>query len=376
MFVTSSFGVSLQFVTAVALLVTASITHLLFRNTSLEVHQPGAASDTDGKKNDGIPIGRYMLKPRLILWIRQILLCTYFFVALYAFLNTPVAEDEKDQKAWLNRSGWFFISNLSYLLAIAVIIYLDNIGNLCNVSALKAWLAAYTMLLLHAVISYAFSNTITTCILLVLSALVLVAASVCAFVDLSIPQINPPTFEYTCGLFDTLSFSHINKVLIIPGMKKVSFEFDDDVPGLSDLDSSHEVWKRFRKILLSTKELNLWYSLYELVKWEWFAQGFFQFMGSTATYITPLALERILLHVASHGNDEADVKTLVPISVSLAVVLLFVGPVLSCIGDNQNYVRGRYRTCIFSFGFLLSSLRPYGYLLDFLYVFSDTSAFA
>ena len=111
---------------------------------------------------------------------------------------------------------------------------------------------------------------------------------------------------------------------------------------MSDADSAHQLWARFRQILLSNKELELWYSLYLLIRWEWYAQGFFQFLGSTATYITPLALERILLHIANGGSDDDDVKQLIPISVTLAVLMLFLGPLVSGVSDGQNYVRGRY----------------------------------
>lgn len=343
-FATSSFASSIQFVSAVVLLVTASVVNA-YGNTqaaqdkqSNPMNKSRASSDSNGESS-----GQYTLKPRLVLWMRQMLLTAYWCVNIYAlWTSTPPEEHSQEHASLLGDRAWYYFAHVAFIVAIAVTLLVDNIDNLYNTVALKAWLVVYTALVLHAIVLYTLASTATACILLVLCVLVLVVAIVCAFVDLSRPQINPPTFEYTCGLLAALAFSHINKVLILPGMKKLSFEFDDDVPGLSDLDSSHEVWKRFRKILLSSKELNLWYSLYQLVKWEWFAQGFFQFMGSTATYITPLALERILLHVANHGRDDDDIKTLVPISVTLAVVLLFVGPMLSCIGDNQNYVRGRY----------------------------------
>ena len=67
----------------------------------------------------------------------------------------------------------------------------------------------------------------------------------------------------------------------------------------------------------------------------------FQLLGSTATYIAPLALERILLHIANNGRDDDTVETLIPISITLAVVLLFLGPLLGGLCDGQNYVRGR-----------------------------------
>jgi len=219
--------------------------------------------------------------------------------------------------------------------------YADGMNNLAKQDARMSWLCVYATLCALSAINYALTQTDTLLSLFLLSVLTLALGVVCAFVNVSYEQVNPPTAEYTCGLFNYWTFKHLNKVLILPGMKKKSFEFETDVPHLSDADAMHEIWKLFRVILLSQKELNLWYSIFRLVKYEWLAQGFFQFMGSSATYITPLALERILLHIANNGSDDDEIKSIIPISIELAVVMLFVGPLLSCIGDNQNYVRGR-----------------------------------
>jgi hypothetical protein len=278
--------------------------------------------------------------------MRQIFLTAMLATNLFALVhNHNVATDVQLQQevagaASYDASLMYFASHAMLLMTLAIMLITDDLSNLGKPSVLRAWMPIYTLIFMYAAAVFFCTGTASSLLQMVFSVLTLAFASVCAYVDLGVPQANPPTPEYTYGLLTSLSFSHLNANLILPGMKKASLEFED-VPKLSDADSLHEVWKKFRIILLSRKDLNLWYSLYQLVKWEWFAQGCFQFLGSTATYVTPLALERILLHIANHGRDDDAVESLVPISIELAVVLLFIGPILCCIGDGQNYVRGR-----------------------------------
>jgi hypothetical protein len=125
-------------------------------------------------------------------------------------------------------------------------------------------------------------------------------------------------------------------------MAKESLELTD-VPTLCDNDSASHIWHRFRIILLKSPKspLNLWRSLYLLVFYEWYAQGCFQFFGSSAAYLSPLALERIILHISHDGNDDDDVKTLIPIDIKMAIFMLFIGPMICAVCNGQNYVRGR-----------------------------------
>jgi hypothetical protein len=68
------------------------------------------------------------------------------------------------------------------------------------------------------------------------------------------------------------------------------------------------------------------------------AQGFFQLFTSLALFVAPLALERILLHISHSGDNSVDEQaSFIPISVSFAVALLFIGPVMKSIADGQNY---------------------------------------
>eukprot|EP01035_Chromulina_nebulosa_P017873 gene17873-23489_t len=65
---------------------------------------------------------------------------------------------------------------------------------------------------------------------------------------------------------------------------------------------------------------------------------------STTIVIAPLALEVILAYVKTQGSSNTGSVIALPFNISLstAVVMLFCGPALKAIGDNQNYARGRH----------------------------------
>lgn len=328
-----------RFIGGITLIVNICVVYVLHSSTSA-VRLSGnvnrlnidIAGNSQCKKMDF-----YNLRPRLFIWFRQIVLSIFLGTYIFVFvMNHKNDSDISEQKIVLQ-----YASHILYFVAMTLLMQCDNLSNLGNLKTLQMWLSAYIIIFIMSLLEFLLTDTTTSLVLLVLSFVVCGLATFCAFVDISYPQVNPPTPEYTCGLLSALSFSHINDILIIPGMKKASFEFEEDIPHFSDADSVHQGWVRFRAILLTSKKLNLWYSLLQLVKWEWAAQGCFQFMGAVATYITPLALERILIHIANHSRDDDAVEALIPISVELAVAMLFVGPMLSSIGDGQNYVRGR-----------------------------------
>jgi hypothetical protein len=297
-------------------------------------------------QNGATSLPQYVLRPRLTVWLRQIIMTALLFVSIYTLvrnctIGTDVQLKQKQSGATgINELPLYYAAHACFIGAIVSVLFLDDLSNVDKKHIQRAWLPVYWLLFVQCMAVFFCTGTNTALVQMLLSLGASAVAALSAYKDVSYPQVNPPTPEYTCGLLDALSFSHINHNIIIPGMQKASFEFND-VPPLSDADSAHEVWKRFRAILLSSKELNLWYALFQLVKWEWAAQGCFQLLGSTATYITPLALERILLHTANHGRDDDAVEALIPMSIELAVALLFVGPLLASIGDGQNWVTGR-----------------------------------
>eukprot|EP01036_Dinobryon_divergens_P048865 gene48865-65518_t len=96
-------------------------------------------------------------------------------------------------------------------------------------------------------------------------------------------------------------------------------------------------------------------SLFSLVYSDWLEQAFFQLLSSCSLFLAPLALERILWSISTHNNNNGgssggggsgasddESNAILPFSLNVAVVLLFVGPVCKAIGDGQNYSRGRH----------------------------------
>lgn len=147
-----------------------------------------------------------------------------------------------------------------------------------------------------------------------------------------------PTAEYTCDLFSYISFAYLTPILIDPGCKKTSIDFED-LPGLSDIDSAERSWIIFRDHMnLQTnngtekEKLNLILCIFHLIKREWLFQGLFHFVQSCAKFTTPLALQRILLYVSNSPQSEA----VLPVSIHVAVLMLFVSPFVESIAENQN----------------------------------------
>jgi hypothetical protein len=349
---------SIQFIGAIVLVIAAGVVRVLQEQFTSRAHdsnnqsyehlsmqsEHGISIDTmspinnlneeclqDSVENSTPPTKQYFRKPRLLFWIKQASLFSYLL--LYALSSFQYYGE--------NDGSMFYISHGSYWTALLIVLCVDDLLNLANEAALRLWLWVYGIILLHSIINCICNQDGWSILLLLNAAVTLFAAVICYTWSESLAQMRPPTLEYTCGLLSALSFSYLNSILIAPGMKKTAFEFEEDVPTLSDADSAAVLWEQFRDILLETKHLNLWYSLYLLVKWEWYAQGCFQLMGSMATYITPLALERILLHIANKGSDDDDIKALIPINIYLAVFMMLLGPLVSGVCDGQNYVRGR-----------------------------------
>ena len=175
---------------------------------------------------------------------------------------------------------------------------------------------------------------------------------------------NDPTDEYTCTLFEALSFSYINKCLIIPGCKLTSFELDF-VPGLIDQDTARVVWNRFQGLFeygcdesvtnddneldlklehfasrLNNKKTfgELIYALYKLFKWDIWLSTLYCTISTCLIYITPLAMQRIMYYLShyeeSTGEEEAQAANsgllLGKLSVNSAIALMVICPIASC----------------------------------------------
>jgi len=278
--------------------------------------------------------------------------------------------------------------NILYLIDLFIIIFIGDINHhdLHVTNTTRSWLSVYAIIFMHNACFYLFLQSWLELSMLFTSCILIMLATFNAFNDISIKQDNPVPIELTCDLYNYLTFSYLNKVLIRPGMQKAALELDD-VPELSDADSAQQLWNRFKRILKKNKSkrnisdngtrgssdsssssssssrggssstssdtkdgtsavLNLGYSLYELVKVEWYMHGFFQFLSSLTTFIAPLALERILIHISNGDHDDDSAHNVLPITIEVALTLLFIGPLANAIAQNQNYMRGRY-VCYF-----------------------------
>ena len=278
--------------------------------------------------------------------------------------------------------------NILYLIDLFIIIFIGDINHhdLQVTNTTRSWLSVYAIIFMHNACFYLFLQSWLELSMLFTSCILIMFATFNAFNDISIKQDNPVPIELTCDLYNYLTFSYLNKVLIRPGMQKAALELDD-VPELSDADSAQQLWNRFKRILKKNKSkrnisdngsrgssdsssssssssnsnssrggststssdnkdgtlavLNLGYSLYELVKVEWYMHGFFQFLSSLTTFIAPLALERILIHISNGDHDDDSAHNVLPITIEVALTLLFIGPLANAIAQNQNYMRGR-----------------------------------
>jgi hypothetical protein len=160
-----------------------------------------------------------------------------------------------------------------------------------------------------------------------------------------------PTAEYTCTILDFFSFSYLNGILIQPALKKGSLTMEE-VPGFCDKDMADINCHKINKILNSAQssvdaatgkpKLKLVWHLWCLVWEEWFQQGSFQWLASSAVFLSPLSLEKLLIYVKYQGSSEyLDKGFLKHVNIWVIVFLIYLAAVLKSIGDGQNYSRGR-----------------------------------
>jgi len=310
----------------------------------------------------------YHFHTRLIGWFIQI------FVMILTVLHAYNMYLQYQQHV---RHPISYMMNILYFIDLFIIIFIGDINHhdLQATNTTRSWLSVYAIIFMHNACFYLFLQSWLELSMLFISFILIMLATFNAFNDISIKQDNAVPIELSCDLYNYLTFSYLNKVLIRPGMQKAALELDD-VPELADADSAQQLWNRFNRILKKNKYkrtisdngsgdstssssssssssrssdakdgttavLNLGYSLYELVKVEWYMHGFFQFLSSLTTFIAPLALERILIHISNGDHDDDSAHNVLPITIEVALTLLFIGPLANAIAQNQNYMRGR-----------------------------------
>eukprot|EP01031_Cornospumella_fuschlensis_P034552 gene34552-41835_t len=153
---------------------------------------------------------------------------------------------------------------------------------------------------------------------------------------------SAPSQEYTSSLLSYISFFYINRLLISPNLKKDAMEFED-VPRLHEDDSTESSYSTFQNILHQQHSLNLATALFKLIWPVWSEQAFFQWVSCTSNFISPLALEKVMIFVHCDGDISCyNSRGFLAVPPYIAAFMLLLGPLIKCASEGQNYVRGRH----------------------------------
>ncbi|KAJ1427016.1 hypothetical protein B484DRAFT_79172, partial [Ochromonadaceae sp. CCMP2298] len=222
----------IQFIGAISLLVTTSVAYLFNGRAYAPDATPNQsftkASGGLGQDGNG---GPYLLRYRTSLWLRQLLQCALIVSNAYNAIKHL-----SDGDGVASNFG-----RVLFVLAMLLVLLADEVRNLGHWRRQRAWLPAYTVILLQTVAVFAASRTHYALFEVVLASGVVVTAVLSAAVDAHRAQKLQPPAEYTCGLFSSWTFGYLNRVLISPSMQKESLELED-VPTLCDNDSSAPIW--------------------------------------------------------------------------------------------------------------------------------------
>jgi hypothetical protein len=256
----------------------------------------------------------------------------------------------------------YYASTVIIVLSILLVVFQDGVNNLSYPK--KKWM----FLVPNAgIFVYVLGEFVVQASTLSLACVILYTLAItCQLLELIIPhklrQTHKPSAESTCGLFTFLSFRYLNDLLIEKGKTQESIT-NADVPTLADKDSSQQIWDTIKPWIYEAygegnnsaqrlqaagapskgRQGSLWGIMYRLIRTDFLIQACFQLLGSTSLYMAPLALQRIVLHVSSDNSSlDENTASVLPISVEMAVILLFSLPLCKAIFDNQNYMRGRH----------------------------------
>lgn len=273
----------------------------------------------------------HRLYARLPTWIKQIFLLSATLASIYGFFFNASSSNE----------SWSTVGELLLIAVLLLCTVFDNLSNLTRPGIQKVWMAFYGALWFVVCLDYLVVETSTKLLIFVS----ITIAMVMSFLNVASPsyeeQVHQPTEEFLCGIASYLTFSFLNKSLVRVAVKKESLEYED-IPPLSDIDRASTMSQQLNVIRQKNPHISLAVSLYRLIRNEWLAQGFFQAMGSICGFISPLALEEILIYVKHGGGEQYKQEGFLRVNIWLAVFMIFLGPALKAIGDGQNYNRGRH----------------------------------
>lgn len=234
-----------------------------------------------------------------------------------------------------------YYSKLIIVISALLCIHCDGLQNLPHDNIRRLWIPVHLLLFLYALFDLlANFHSLLQLLVLVGYSVSTALAGFNAFIVCYDDQRGEPGLEYRTDLRNYLSFSYMNAILFQPALQKGSLEYED-MPPLTDVDSSFVVARQFEEVKRLYPHYTLFQTLFRVVRKEWITQGFFQFVASNSIFISPLALEKILIYIKYQGDPQYLQEGLLPVHIWVAVLLLLIGPCFKSIGDGQNYVRGR-----------------------------------
>ena len=223
----------------------------------------------------------------------------------------------------------------------------DGVGISSSNATRIYWLPTYFISVVYTIIplfhNYSFYNILSLSFI----SLSFISSIISCSKSFDIEQVHIPPDEFICGITSYLTFSYLNTPIINLATKKKILQVED-VPFLCDKNCCELIWINFKYFLKNTKDVNLFSSLFSLIKWDWMEHGFFQLCASVSSFIAPLALERLLSYVSPNDAQMNHLAPLFEMNIIIAVSLLFLGPFLNALSAGQNYARGRYIATVLS----------------------------
>ncbi len=283
--------------------------------------------------------------PRTYLWLQQLtLIGCMFFITMSTILKIYFCNEYQDDVVIVLTKEFYVV-----VILICQLIALLNDFNRYNMTlALKIiWLPVYIMALIYSLIRLTLflismsNNTLImslNIVAVIFATLTLYFALYRLFITNStspVKQVHPPPYEYTCSLYQYLTFSFINNDLIAKISMKDSLELDD-IPTLGDNDRSDYLY-RLLNMANSNKEITNWfliYKVYSVSKSIFWLQQFFQVFGSLLCYVPAITLRVVLNYVSSSTNHDNEY-------IWLVVFLAFASPFMKSLIDGQTYWLGR-----------------------------------
>ena len=188
---------------------------------------------------------------------------------------------------------------IAIFVALGLSLVFDDFDNLVTRKGKLYWFIVYILSSVYAILDVDNDSCLFNILAMVFMVLGFFAAVKVYLNNPERVQVNEPPREYTCNLYDYLTFSHVND-LINTAMEKKKLLLED-IPFLVDEDSSAIIWNKVQDKFRSTKmkkKIHFILVLFKLIRDEWLVQGCFQLLSSTALYLSPIALQRIVSHVS------------------------------------------------------------------------------